>query len=306
MQTKKRYDQGKKISIGIPTYEAGISLVAVIDSISSQTCYRDVEKILIVIDGNTISSKVLSKIKEKKVKIVAFKTRKGQSARINDIFSLLNSEKIVLTNDDVVLEKTALEAVYKIYEDYDLIAGNVQPVKEDHIFENSLIVGQKVRASIAKLWNGGNNYLSCNGRLIILSKKLYKQLSIPEKIWNNDAYIYLMCQKLKLKFSFAKEIVAYYKSPSTIKEHMSQSDKFQKSTMDLQRYFRNDISKFYKIPFSAIVKGLIINSLKYPHLFAAYLLIFIMTRLKSYFTKADFWFQSFWQTDPSTKSITNL
>lgn len=304
--TSKKNDHEDKISIGIPTYEAGQSLVAVVKSITTQTCYSQIDRILIAVDGNSIPKKILNSLTEKKVKIVYFKNRKGQSTRINDIFKLLNTKKIVLTNDDVILEKNALEFIQKKYKKYDLIAGNVKAFNEKKLFGQSLIVGQKFRESIAAYWNSGDNYLSCNGRLIVLSKKLYKRISIPEKIWNNDAYIYLMSKELRLKFTSAQELIAYYKSPSTIKEHLSQSNKFQKSTIDLQRYFKRNISSYYRIPISAIIKSLVLNSLKNPYLTFVYLLIFSTTRLKAYFSHADFWFQSFWETDPSTKTVTNI
>jgi glycosyltransferase involved in cell wall biosynthesis len=124
--TNKKYDQKNKISIGIPTYEAGESLVAVVKSISTQTCYSEIDKILIAVDGNSIPQKILRHLTDKKIKIVYFKNRKGQSTRINNIFKLLNTKKIVLTNDDVILKKNALEFIQKKYKKYDLIAGNVK------------------------------------------------------------------------------------------------------------------------------------------------------------------------------------
>lgn len=301
----KQNDYPKKFSIGIPTYEAGESLVSVVNSLVSQTVYSQIDKILIAVDGNSIPEKILSNLKNKKVEIAYFKNRKGQSARINDIFKILNTQKIVLTNDDVKLDKNSLEFINKKYSKFDLIAGNVQPLKEKNLFGKSLIIGQKLRVFVSNRWNGGNNYLSCNGRLIILSKDLYKKITIPEKIWNNDAYIYLTSQQLKLKFAFAPEITAYYKSPSALKEHLSQSSKFQKSTVDLQRYFKTNISKFYKIPTGLLVKSVLVNFLNNPILASTYLVIFLFTRFRSFFIKQEFKLKGFWETDLSTKTMTN-
>ncbi len=301
MKKNKNTEHNKNISIGIPTYEAGDSLALTVNSIIEQTFYDSIKEILIVVDGKTINKEILKKLTNKKIRIIYFKNRKGQSTRINDIFRLLNTNHIILTNDDVLLDNKVVENISKKYLQFDLIASNVKPIKKKGSFEQILEVGQAIRFSIAENWNNGDNYLSCNGRLIVLSKNLYKNLSLPEKIWNNDAYIYIQSQMLNLKFYFAPDVVVYYKSPSTLGEHLSQSNKFQKSLIDLQRYFKDDISRFYTVPLFIKLISAIKVLLKFPRLTTFYLLIFVGTRIKGYFSRPEFIHQGFWKTDPSTK-----
>lgn len=303
---KKRDDYLEKFSIGIPTYEAGESLVTVINSLISQTAFNKIDKILIAVDGNKIPAKIVKKISHKKVKIFNFKTRQGQSARINDLFRLSKNEKLILTNDDVILEKNAVELISKEYRQFDLVAANIKSLTEKTSLEKALMFGQNLRTLISKKWNNGDNYLSCNGRLIILSKKLYKKITIPKNVWNNDAYIYLESQNLKLKFAYADDLIAYCKTPATIREHLSQSSKFQKSPIDLQRFFEDDISGFYKIPVNLIIISIMESFVKNPIAGLIYTTIFIYTRLRSYFMKSEFKVKSFWETDLSTKSLPSI
>ncbi len=303
MKKFKNIEQGKKISIGIPIYEAEDGLVLTVNSIINQSFYDSIKEILIVVDGKEINKEVLKQLTNKKIRIVNFKKRQGQSTRINDIFKLLDTNQIILTNDDVLFDEKVIENILKYYSEIDLLASNVRSIKKNRFFEKILDIGQSMRLSIAKDWNEGDNYLSCNGRLIVLSRKLYKNLSIPEKIWNNDAYIYIQLQMLNLKFYFAPDVVVYYKSPSTLKEHLSQSNKFQKSLIDLQRYFKEDISSFYMVPLSTKIVAIIKVLLKSPRLTVFYSLIFVGTRIKGYFSRPEFVRQGFWKTDPSTKRI---
>lgn len=303
MRQVKKIEHSKNISIGIPTYEAGNGLVMTVNSIIEQTFYDRINEILIVVDGRTIKKEILKKLTDKKIKIVYFKERKGQSTRINDIFRLLNTNHLILTNDDVLLDNKVVENITKKYLQFDLIASNVRAIKENRFFEQILEVGQSIRFFVAKNWKNGNNYLSCNGRLIVLSKNLYKNLSIPEKIWNNDAYIYIQSQILDLNFFSAPDVVIYYKSPSSLKEHISQSNKFQKSIIDLQRYFNEDISSFYTVPLFTEIISIIKVLLKSPLLTVFYLLIFVGTRIKGYFSRPEFMRRGFWNTDLSTKKI---
>lgn len=294
-----------KISIGIPTYEAGLSLVSTVNSILNQTCYKNINQILIMVDGNKISKPILNKLQDKKIKIFYSKKREGQSARINDIFNSLNTKQIILANDDILLDKNALKIIFKKYKKFDLVAGNIKPLNKLGFLEQILESGQQIQCAIAKDWNKGNNYLSCNGRFIILSKKFYKKITVPEKIWNNDAYVYILSQKLNFKFAFAGDVKIYYKSPSNLREHLSQSIKFQKSKEDLQRYFKEDIDSFYKIPLQIKIKSLILVIIKSPAATLLYLAIFSATRLKNYLTKSSLWTKGYWQTDLSTKALAN-
>jgi|SRR3989344_1216397 len=296
----------RKISIGIPTYEANLSLVSTVNSILNQTCYKNISQILIVVDGNKISRSVKSKLTDKKIKVVYSKKRGGQSARINDIFNLLDTAQIILTNDDIILDKDALKIIIKKYKKIDLIAGNVKPLDKLNFLEQILGAGQQIQSAIARDWNKGDNYLSCNGRFLVLSKNFYKKISVPEKIWNNDAYIYILSQKLNFKFTFAEDVRINYKSPSNLREHLSQSIKFQKSEKDLQRYFKENIDSYYKIPLSVKTKALIFTIIKSPILTLSYLAIFSATRLKNYFMDSSLWTNSYWQTDLSTKRLRGI
>ncbi|EKD90940.1 MAG: glycosyl transferase family protein [uncultured bacterium] len=292
-----------KISIGIPTYEANLSLVSTVNSILNQTCYKNISQILIVVDGNKISRSVKNKLTDKKIKVVYSKKREGQSARINDIFNLLDTAQIILTNDDIIMDKDALKIIIKKYKKFDLVAGNVKPMDKLNFLERILEVGQQIQSAIARDWNKGDNYLSCNGRFLVLSKNFYKKISVPEKIWNNDAYVYILSQKLGLKFTFAEDIKINYKSPSNIHEHISQSIKFQKSKEDLQRFFKENIDLYYKIPLSVKAKALIFTIIKSPILTLSYLAIFSATRLKNYLMDSSLWTNGYWQTDLSTKVL---
>lgn len=293
----------KLITIGIPTFEAGESLVKTVESIIIQTYFENVKEILIVVDGAIIKKEILDKLTDKKIKIIYSKNRQGQSARINDIFNIVSTNHLILTNDDVLFDTKVVENVMNKYLDYDLISSNVKTVKYNGFFYKTLNIGQKIRSSIATNWNKGDNYLSCNGRLIILSKNLYKNLIIPEMIWNSDAYVYISASVLKLKFKYAKDIIVYYKSPSTLKEHLAQSTKFQKSLIDLQRYFNEDISSFYKVPTSIKIISICKVMLRHPLLTISYISLFIITRIKGLIANPEFTHQGYWKTDHSTKNI---
>ncbi len=228
-----RETQKKKISIniGIPTYEAGESLVLALDSLYRQTSFHLVRKVIVIVDGNTISNKIKAKINNPKLQIIYGIKRQGQPSRINDIFESSNTDLVILTNDDVVLDKYALKNIVQTFikTRADLISGAVTPLPGTTFLEKILFIGYQINRKIYRNWNNGDNYLSCNGRLLILSKRLYKKIQIPKKLWNNDAFLYLFVKVHHFKYAHEAKAIAWYRMPNQISEHIKQRSKFKQS-----------------------------------------------------------------------------
>jgi len=295
----------EKVSIGIPTYEAGESLVAVLKSIYSQTFYKYIEFIFVVIDGNKIKKNILEKIKNPKLKIIYYKKRKGQSTRINSLLQYMENDFIVLTNDDVILKNNAIEELFKKYkiENADLIAGVAKPIKGTTVLAKIISTGNKISNIISLFWSKGDNYLACNGRLLGISKLLYAELSVPEAIWNNDMYMYLYSKNNNFKFRIADNAICFYKTPENIKEHANQSLKFQKSYIEMQKYFKSNLSKFYEVPLLLKIKAVKVTFIENPLFVILYFLLFFYTRMLNTLKDKSIIDKTYWETDYSTKNL---
>ena len=124
--------------------------------------------------------------------------------------------------------------IRRIIEEYsrnkaDLIAGTVVPLHSTTLFEKAMEISNFLNNIVAGKWNKGDNYLSVNGRLIAVSKNLYKKIQLPEELWNNDAYFYLYTKINNYIFGRAVRAFAYYKQPSNMSDHLRKSKKFQNS-----------------------------------------------------------------------------
>lgn len=293
------------VDIAIPTHEANMSLVSALNSVYSQSAIDQVAKILLVVDGNRIKTQILKKIRHPKLKIIVKSKRQGQSVRINDIFKLSRCDLLVLTNDDVILKKDAIQKIIKTFikSRTDIISVEAVPLRPKGILEKILNLSNQMSRSLAAKWNKGDNYLSCNGRLISLSYKLYKSIKIPHKLWNNDAYLYMWAKINHFTFAVLRESAVYYMLPHTLKEHFNQSIKFSFSREENQKFFSGDISDFYNVPFSIKISVLLRYLTTNPFALFAYTFILLSARLQKKFkteTKNNI---GFWETDTSTKKI---
>lgn len=288
------------ISVGIPTYEAGPSLVTALQSIYAQTAIDQLREIIVVVDGNTLSRKLLKQIKHPLLRVVEKKTRKGQSARLNDIFHEAKGELLVVTNDDVLLKKTAIEELSKAFQktSADLLTGYAQPFAGRSFLERCLMVGYELNhVLIGQLKK--DHYLSCNGRLFAASRRFYTKLSIPETLWNNDAYIYFFAKLHKFAYAHVPKAVVRFTSPKTMKEHLKQSAKFQESLRENQALFKQNLTSEYRVPKLAIFSAGLQVGLKKPLTTAGYVCVLVYSRLRP--THSTRHAVGFWETDRSTK-----
>lgn len=291
------------VSIAIPTYEASQSLVLTLNSIYSNKEFSQIDQVIVAVDGNRISNKIVKQINNSKLKIVTFKKRAGQSQRLNNIFKIAKSDLLILTNDDVVLEKNAIEDIINIYSKKraDLITTQVLPLKPQNYFQTVLYMSVDLSRRITNSWNSGENYLACNGRLIALSKRFYSKLQIPQTIWNNDAYIYLFA-KINGFAHVNSRAKVFYKMPLKLSEHIKQSVKYQLSQKDNQNFFEESLDRYYIIPKNIVINELRKSLLSEPIKTMIYMVLNFYTGLVAKKSQRKFNLKKgFWKTDISTK-----
>ena len=185
--------------------------------------------------------------------------------------------------------------------DVDRYCCNIQPLKPKSIIEKSLSLRDQTVGSIAGKINKGVNLLRANGRGIILSRNLYKNIELPTSVWNNDAYLYVRAAQLKSKIKYAENLVIYYRLPRKVNEYIRQHAKFAYSQKELQKYFKNDLSIHYSIPQKTILASYLRSFFKSPFKMVGYAILYS----SAYLLKGKYRPLSigYWQTDTSTKKI---
>ncbi|KKS98111.1 MAG: hypothetical protein UV73_C0003G0053 [Candidatus Gottesmanbacteria bacterium GW2011_GWA2_43_14] len=293
------------VSIGIPTYEAGISLIRTLNSIFNQSAFSQIREVIIVVDGNTLTPQVRNRLRHPKVRIVMRPERMGQSSCLNYIFSRVHNGLLLLTNDDVVLDKHATKNFIECYiaQRPDFLAAQAKPLPPKSLFERILFAGQTINTRIASRWLNGDNYLSVNGRMIALSRRLYSNISIPPGLWNNDAYIYLYAKLKNLGFINVNNARVYYKLPGNVADHLRQSYKFHLSQRENEIYFHDSLTRFYKIPVSLSIKAMIHTLFDQPVFTPLYIVFSALTRIWLTISHQSLPNTGYWNTDRSTKLL---
>lgn len=293
------------ITIGIPSYELGQSLVVTLQAIYAQLAGTSVQEIILISDGRKVPTELRKQIKHPKLSIVESPRRQGQSQRINDICQLMKTDYLILTNDDVVLDKAALkQLMIEMKRPVDLFTTSVRALPALSTFERVIQVSVQLTDTISRLTNQYQNYLSCNGRLIILSKSLAASLQIPKKLWNNDAYIYLYSQIHGFTHRHLPKVIAYHRLPDNISEYNRQGLKFRLSRIENQRYFSEPLERFYTLSPITLLRALVQTIWSQPLNAMLYITTQLVVKFWNMFIRSPYVIeQTFWQTDKSTKRI---
>lgn len=296
------------ITVGIPTFLAEKHLVQTLNSIYNSQNIELIDHIIVAVDGKKIRKQIYSRIKHSKLTVISYKSRAGQSQRINNIVKLTKTDLLLLTNDDVVFSKDSISSLVEEYKRSrsSLISGGIYPMKPKTVLERILSASTDIKHRIIRSIPKNETYLTTNGRYICISKEIYKDLELPKNIINSDAYIYFYTVSKKLKKSYIDKIQCYYREPSTLSEHLNQVHKFQISFQENSKYFSQ---KFLKPKYFISKKLIAISNLKEllrnPIFVSLYVFVFLYARLMINLGlhKVMYSDYGYWETDISTKSI---
>ena len=288
------------LTVGIPTYHGGPALVRAAESILAS---EGVEKfrIIVSVDGNPLKEEISKRLRELGVDVIENTVRGGQVARIKQMIALCNTDILVLTQDDIQFEPTALAKIAKTFADYPdttMIGARVKAAPAESLFESAVEVGVRMTHYIGDRWNNENNYLLSSGRCLAFQSYMAKQMTIPEEVINSDAYLYFENKRLGGVFRSVPEAIIYNKSPQKISEHIKQSKKFEYSQAELSRYLHIDLASEYAIPKILVIQALAKEFIAHPIAAVLYMGIHFYTKFRKN-TYANT--KRFWDTDVTTK-----
>lgn len=272
------------VTILIQTFNEEKNILRIIRSILSQKGENFLlEKIIIADDGSTDRTvDEIKKIHDLRIVLLSDNSRKGKSARLNQMLRMVDSQVIFLIDADIHITNSYLisEVIRRTdFSTTDLVCINTVPLKGRTFFEKCINYSVKIQQEIKKKWNDGNNYLICKGACIAISSKLAKSVYIPEELVNNDCFIYFSSLKQKRTPLYFDDLFVWYRSPSSFSDHLTQTKRFQSSYNELKEYFHHPIREAYAIPKMLLVYESIKFCLKNPILFVGYCFIAIISRL---------------------------
>lgn len=295
----------KKLSltVGITTCFGDNSMLDTVKSIRKSVGI-DQFHFIIIADRTPINPWLKKELKRQKVELIENKNEASQVTKQRQMLKMVESDLILFTQDDVLLEKNTLNTVVKRFEEHpetSFISILNKPVKATNFFESCLNIGTNIANRIARYWNKGDNYLSVIGRFMIFRTEfLKKKIKMYDSIATSDAYYYFSTKKAKGKYEYIPEVGVLFKNPQNMKEHLRKSSRFQFSKLEMNKYFKN-LENDYKTPKIIALRAMVEEFILHPIRFIGYMGIFAYTRILK--MKPSYVLNAVWEVDLSTKKV---
>ncbi len=242
-------DKKTSVTIGIPAYYSEQNIGSLLTSLLEQNQrHIFIKQILVFVDGSKDKTiKQAKAVKSRKIKIFASKKNRGYAYALQFLMRKSNSGVFVGLNDDILIKSNNIieDLVKPIIKDkkVGLVGGNIKALPPKTFVGKCIFTSYLVFETLRYNLQNGGTYLTCDGKILALSKDFAKNLSLTKtQVGNVDIFIYFQNLRKGLRYKFAKKAEVYYRLPETIADFRSQETRAANSRDLIKKQF----SKFYK------------------------------------------------------------
>jgi len=253
-----------QISVGIPSYNEGTSLVNLIEKVLSARLPSNIKLIEVIVsdDSNDGTPKMLTRFAgNKTVRLLQHNKRRGVSAAWNEILAESKGDLIVLIDADTIPSDDFLAKISSklIESGAGLVAANSSPLDPKSFFARaSFFVGiwlQEVRRSF------GANRFTVIGRGLAIKREIAKKIVMPTELLAPDLYIACRVKELGYGIQYAEDAIVYFRPTTSVRDFASQVIRAFLGHRQLNGYSEETLQR---VPFKDLITKAIRVARRYP------------------------------------------
>lgn len=280
--------QKYSLTIGIPVHNEEGNISNLLSSILRQTSKNyTLEKILIVDDGsddNTVNIVMPLAKKHKQIAVITDGKRLGKLQRLNQIYKKNKSDIVMTFDGDILIgSKNAIDIVVDKFHDpkVGLVSFNDMPVKAQTWTQKITNAHYMIWYEIRKDFNKGDTIYNVHGNAQAIRADLAKKVEYPRNITADQDFLYITTLMHRKNFVHAKKALVYFRTASSLSEHLFQSTRFLHEKDGIKEYFGNWTQYVYYIPMKNKVIGVLRKIAQDPFFATAALLVTMWLTLLS-------------------------
>lgn len=292
------------ISVGIPTFNEEKVISNCIHSVLKQISKND--EIIVVASGCTDkTSEIVLEItkKDKRVKLIIEKERKGKTSALNLIKQNARNEIIVQTDGDVILEKKAVIELIKHFKDKKVGAVSGQPVPvlpKTNVFHEWTLMSYRKAHELRLMQNKEGTFWHLSGYLCAYRKNLMPEL--PQVKGAVDAWMGKLIQEKGCKLVYEPKAKVLVKAPLNARDFVKQKARVRAGFYFLSKNLKKQPRKIKSEIFYFPKELLSIKITRWPaFIFSAF--VYLYAWFKGwYFYKTNASLSQIWKHVTSSKS----
>lgn len=258
------------VTIGIPAYNEEGNIKNLLTSLIRQKEKGfQIERIIVVSDKSNDKTAILAKeVKDKRIRVVKNNERVGKSVILNRLFQKNESDIIILFDADVLAysDNAVSNIIKPLLNDTNvgLVGGNLLPLEPESFIDEAVNLTRQAFRDARLKWKSGHNIYGCEGGLLALSKEFADKVIVPSDMIANDRFLYFSCITLGFEFRHVLSAKAWYKLPTSLRDHVKQSSRFIAAQFRLSRLFPKIAAREHALPKKQIIKDLMKKALRKP------------------------------------------
>lgn len=259
------------VTIGIPAYQSENNIAQLLKSLLKQKQKNiKIESILVYSDGSKDKTAENAKsVKNKIIKVINSKKNKGFAHAFNYLLKSNKSDVFVELNDDIRIDSNSVieELVKPIIKNkkVGLVGGNIKALKPATFIGECIYASYLVFLPLRLSYKKGETDLTCDGKIMALSKEFAKSLKLESsKVGNVDIYLYYENLRQNRLYRFAKKAEVLFRLPETLIDFKNQEKRSMISRDLMQKNFGELFQAGHKLSKTTYLKSVFSVFLKYP------------------------------------------
>lgn len=259
------------VTIGIPAYQSEANISNLLTSLMKQKQKNiDIENIIVYSDGSKDrTAKNAKSINSKRIKVIDSKKNKGFAYAFNYLLKANRSDVFVELNDDIRIDSEfVIEEIVKPFRSYKnvgLVSGNIKALEPKSLIGQCIYTSYLVFLPLRLSYMNGETDLTCDGKILALSKDFAKSLKLESsKVGNVDIYLYYENLRQKRLYKFAKKATVFFRLPESLRDFKNQEKRSVISRNLMQKNFGELFLVGHKISKLAYLKSALSVFLRYP------------------------------------------
>lgn len=246
------------VTVGTSAYNEEQNIAHMLSSVLSQVAeVYELREVIVVSDGSSDKTvEIARSMGDPRVIVVEDGKRKGQAARINELYKMFTSDIFVMIDADMVMKDDhALENMVKEFisdPSMSFVMGSTEPVGAETFFERAINNYWKARLALNAQYSlldrayGSHAFLG-------YTRSFAKSIRIPTDTMNPDAFAYFTAVTTGKRTKFTPHASVLFRSPQSIQEYTSQGTRHLYGGVQLAGIFgKEEVAKgFYVSPEAA-------------------------------------------------------
>ncbi len=275
------------VTIGIPAYNEEKNIGKIIEDIQSQKGESFIVKEIIVISDGSNDSTAVRAAHYNGIIVVDDGKRKGKALRINEIFRRSKTDVVIIFDADITLVENAIEQLLQpffAHTDIMLASGTMAPLSPKTFAGKIAFVAYYLWSTAILMTRDADMY-HCSGPMRAFRKAFYETLTFPAAT-ADDIFPYFECKLKGYGFSYAENILGYYKLPATLSDFKKQQKRFLNSRVVQTKNFGSSvITQYHTMRLMTKIKSLAITFTKFPFATIAYFAVWVPMKIETLLVK---------------------